>query len=634
MRIRSLLAGLACLATLLLMSCNKPSESNVAMDSTPTDNVKPVKPVVYQLFTRLFGNQVTNNVPWGTIEQNGVGKFSDIDTKALRGIRELGVTHIWYTGVPHHAVIRDYTDYGISNDDPDVVKGRAGSPYAVKDYYSVNPDLADDPARRLAEFEALIARTHAEGMKVIIDIVPNHIARGYESLHKPPGISDFGANDDVSVTYARDNNFYYVVGESFKVPLAQDDYRPLGGADHPMADGRFTEEPAKWTGNGARAAQPGHNDWYETVKVNYGVRPDGSFDFDDLPASFADRSCADINAFWESRDVPDSWRKFRHITQYWLGKGVDGFRYDMAEMVPVAFWSYLNCAIKATNQDAFLLAEVYNPALYRDYIDRGRMDYLYDKVGFYDTLRPVMEGKTGTDALAASHAQVLDIESHMLHFLENHDEQRIASDAFAGDARMGMPAMTVSALISRAPTMIYFGQEVGEPGDDDAGFGDPTRTTIFDYWGVPNHQAWMNGGEFDGGALSEGQRALRDFYRRVLALSRNAPAMAGDYQELHSFNRIGKMPQGYGDDLFSFARWNADQQLIVVANFSDTERRFTLELPRPLTEQLSISVGSTTLNNLLGDGTATIKTDDKGLTDIEISLPPLGSGVYEIPQAL
>ena len=319
------------------------------------------KPVVYQVFTRLFGNKNTTNKPWGTLAENGVGKFADFTDDALQGIKELGTTHIWYTGVPHHAVINDYSAYGISHDDPDVVKGRAGSPYAVKDYYNVNPDLAVDPANRLAEFEALIARTHAHGIKVIIDIVPNHVARNYESLSRPAGVNDFGAHDNTAVTYARDNNFYYVVGESFKVPAANNGLRPLGGQPHPLADGKFEENPAKWTGNGARAAQPDANDWYETVKVNYGIKPDGSEDFPALPAGFEQQSVTAHAAFWQDKDVPDSWRKFRDITHYWLDKGVDGFRYDMAEMVPVAFWSYLNSSIKARNPDAFLLAEVYQP---------------------------------------------------------------------------------------------------------------------------------------------------------------------------------------------------------------------------------------------------------------------------------
>ena len=150
------------------------------------------KIVIYHVFTRLFGNTNTNNKPWGTIEENGVGKFADFNKKALTEIKNLGVTHIWYTGVPHHAVINDYTEIGISNDDPDVVKGRAGSPYAVKDYYNVNPDLAKNPSNRLKEFKSLIERTHKAGMKVIIDIVPNHVARKYEGclLYTSPSPRD------------------------------------------------------------------------------------------------------------------------------------------------------------------------------------------------------------------------------------------------------------------------------------------------------------------------------------------------------------------------------------------------------------------------------------------------------------
>ncbi|WP_372649767.1 alpha-amylase family glycosyl hydrolase, partial [Draconibacterium sp.] len=227
----------------------------------PNHQQKPEKPdspqgkyVVYQVFTRLFGNTNTTNKPWGTIEENGVGKFNDFTDRALEEIKSMGVTHIWYTGVPHHDVITDYTEYGISNDDPDVVKGRAGSPYAVKDYYNVNPDLAIDPANRLAEFEALIERTHKHGMKVIIDIVPNHVARNYQSISKPEEVSDFGENDDTSVEYKRDNNFYYIPGEAFQVPEFLNGYQPLGGDDHPLSDGKFDENPAKWTGNGARLA--------------------------------------------------------------------------------------------------------------------------------------------------------------------------------------------------------------------------------------------------------------------------------------------------------------------------------------------------------------------------------------------
>jgi glycosidase len=559
-----------------LAACNQSSEQNQAASKPDQHSsaksvvaLEPIaqgKPVVYQIFTRLYGNTNTTNKAWGTLEENGVGKFNDIDETALKSIKELGVTHVWYTGVPHHAVIRDYTAYGISNDDPDVVKGRAGSPYAVKDYYNVNPDLAVDPAKRLQEFEALIARTHAQGMKVVIDIVPNHVARTYHSLSNPKGVKNFGADDDSTVEYARDNNFYYVVGENFKVPDAQGSYQPLGGDVHPLSDGKFDEKPAKWTGNGSRLAQPKFDDWYETVKINYGVRPDGTKDFPELPADYAQKDLLAHAQFWQGKDVPDSWVKFRQIAEYWLAKGVDGFRYDMAEMVPVEFWSYLNSAIKQKNPQAFLLAEVYNPAEYRNYIRLGKMDYLYDKVEMYDGLKAVMQGRSGTDVIASVQAGMSDIEEHMLHFLENHDEQRIASPEFAGSAEKAKPAMVVSTLISRSPTMVYFGQEVGEAGALDSGFGKPSRTTIFDYAGVPAHQRYMNAGKFDGGQSTGEEKSLREFYRELLNLSHHNAIANGGYHELHSHN-IGASA-GYGNSLFAFTRAADAQKWIVVSNFS------------------------------------------------------------------
>ena len=533
-------------------------ESRLA--SVPTVQAKPV---VYQVFTRLFGNTNSTNKPWGTIDENGVGKFSDFTPQALKSIKSLGTSHIWFTGVPHHALISDYTEYGIRGDDPDVVKGRAGSPYAVKDYYNVNPDLADDPAKRLEEFEALVARTHEAGMKVIIDIVPNHVARDYESLSAPEGVSDFGAHDDTSVEYARDNNFYYVVGEAFEVPDGGD-YKPLGGDSHPLSDGKFDEFPAKWTGNGARAAQPDINDWYETVKVNYGVRPDGTYDFPTLPEGFS----AEHAAFWEGKDVPDSWYKFRDIAHYWLDKGVDGFRYDMAEMVPVEFWSFLNSSIKQKAPDAFLLAEVYQPDKYRAYIQQGKMDYLYDKVGFYDTLKTIMQGSGAVSDLVAIHDEVRDIAPHMLHFLENHDEQRIASPDFAGDADKGKPALAVSALISRAPTLLYFGQDVGEDGSEETGFGDPTRTTIFDYAGVPAHQRFMNNGKFDAGQSTDKEKALHRFYKDIMNIAATNSAITGRYQSLHAPN-LNVEGSAYSEQQFAFLREKNGQGIIVLANFSE-----------------------------------------------------------------
>jgi glycosidase len=569
---------------------------------------QPQKAVVYQVFTRLFGNTKTTNKPWGTKAENGVGKFKDFTDKALREIKALGVTHIWYTGVPHRALIGDYTKYGISNDDPDIVKGRAGSPYAVKDYYNVDPDLAVNPAKRLEEFQALIARTHKNGLKLIIDIVPNHVARKYEGKSNPEGVRDFGADDDTSVEYRRDNNFYYIPGKPFEVPVSAD-YKPLGGEKRPLADGRFSENPAKWTGNGSRMAKPDSNDWFETVKINYGIKPDGTKDFPLLPDGFDQKDYRAHYEFWKGKDVPDSWKKFRDIALYWVAKGVDGFRYDMAEMVPYEFWSYLNSAIKMQRPDAFLLAEVYNPAEFRNYIRLGKMDYLYDKVNFYDKLKDILRNGHEAKDISKIQGDLADIEHHMLHFLENHDEQRLASPEFAGSGAAGKPLMVVSATISSAPTMVYFGQEVGEDGSEDGGFGKPSRTSIFDYIGVPAHQRWMNGGKFDGGGLSANEKDLREFYKKLLNFTLQSPAMTGEFREIHSANAE---TLNYGRDTYAFVRWADGERVIVLANFSrENGGNLELVVPEKINEEWALPDGSYTAEDQLTGRKFTLKVSGR-----------------------
>ena len=587
------------------------------------------KTVVYQVFTRLFGNTNSTNKPWGTLEENGVGKFNDFTDKALKEIKNLGVTHMWYTGVPHHNVITDYTKYGISNDDPNVVKGRAGSPYAVKDYYNVNPDLAVNVDKRLEEFKALIDRTHKAGMKVVIDIVPNHVARNYQGLTNPEGVEDFGASDDKTKTYDVNNNFYYIQGEYFEVPDYLPGFEPLGGQDHPLADGKFEEYPAKWTGNGSRLAKPGPHDWYETVKVNYGVRPDGKKDFDELPDGFDNEDYKTHFEFWKDKTIPDSWKKFRDIALYWTDFGVDGFRYDMAEMVPVEFWSYMNSSIKMKNPDVYLLAEVYNPSLYRDYIKKGKMDYLYDKVQLYDTIKHVMQGHGSTDNIPPIQEDLRDIEHHMLHFLENHDEQRIASSDFAGSAKKGKPAMVVSATISTSPTLIYFAQEFGEPGAEELGYGNPTRTSIYDYVGVPTLQRWVNDKKFNGGQSTDNEKALRDFYKRLLNFTINSSALAGNYQDIHAHNR--QNTEWYNDKVLSFVRWSDDEKLIVITNFNtENTYGFELGLPQDIIEKWNLIDGDYQVEDqLYNTYNSTLKVSNNQAT-VRIDIKPLESFILKI----
>jgi len=616
------------------LGCKTDSKS-LNSNKDVSENIKKVetkmkkKEVVYQVFTRLFGNTNTTNKPWGTLEENGVGKFNDLTPKALQEIKDLGVTHIWYTGVPHHAVITDYTESGISNDDPDVVKGRAGSPYAVKDYYNVNPDLAVNVENRLEEFEALIRRSHNAGLKVLIDIVPNHVARNYQSLTNPEGVTDFGADDDKTVTYNKNNNFYYNPGEPFKVPEWKNGYQPLGGENHRLADGKFEENPAKWTGNGSRASQPDMNDWYETVKVNYGVSLDGNKEFESLPNGFENEDWQAHYEFWKGKTVPDSWRKFKRIALYWTEKGVDGFRFDMAEMVPVEFWSYLNSSIKNANPDAFLLAEVYNPSLYRDYIRKGKMDYLYDKVQLYDTLKHVMQGHGKTDNIPPIQDDLRDIEHHMLHFLENHDEQRIASPEFAGSAEKGKPAMVVSATISTSPTMIYFGQELGEPAEEDLGFGDPSRTSIFDYGSVPSYLRWVNDRKFNGGQSTLAEKELRDFYSRLLNFTINSSALMGNYADIHAHNQ--QNTEWYNDKVLSFVRWDENEKLVIVSNFNaESTYGFELQIPKDIVLAWSLENGEYRMKDQLYNTYETTLKIDDNRAFMRVDVKPLESFILKL----
>jgi glycosidase len=612
------------ICTVLLSSACKTKD--LKMNGEKKEVMTENKIVVYQVFTRLFGNKNTNNKPWGTIEENGVGKFNDFTDKALQEIKELGVTYIWYTGVPHHALIRDYSAIGVSNDDPDIVKGRAGSPYAVKDYYNVNPDLAVNPANRLEEFDDLIVRTHNAGLKLLIDIVPNHIARKYEGKSNPAGVRDFGADDDVSVKYKRDNNFYYIPNSHFEVP---DIVKPLNGEGNPLSDGKFVEVPAKWTGNGSRMAKPDKNDWYETIKVNYGIRPDGSKDFPELPHGYDTKSYQEHFDFWKGKSVPSSWTKFRDIALYWTAKGVDGFRYDMAEMVPYEFWSYMNSAIKMKNPDAFLLAEVYNPNEYRNYILLGKMDYLYDKVETYDKLKDIIQGRSLPDGLSDIQKGMKDIEHHMLHFLDNHDEQRLASPEFAGTPEKGKPLMVVSTTISTSPTMVYFGQEVGEAGAENAGFGTYSRTSIFDYIGVSSHQRWMNNGKFDGGQLTQREKDLRDFYKRLLNFSINSSALMGEFEEIQTINR--QLTAGFDSGIYAYTRWSETQKLIVVTNFSwITTSTFELKIPSDIILKWKLKDGSYTITDQLYNTSKAQLEVVNGEGKVQIRIAPSESLIYQL----
>jgi glycosidase len=580
------------------------AETISTSDPNTTDEVpQDHKLVIYQLMTRLFGNKTAVNKYYGTLQENGVGKFNDINTTALQAIKKMGVSHVWFTGVLEHATMTNYNKDGIALDDADVVKGRAGSPYAVKDYYDVDPDLAVNVKNRMQEFEALVKRTHDNDMKVLIDFIPNHVARTYKSDAHPAGVVDLGQKDDKTKAFAPNNNFYYLPGKSFVVPAG---YNPLGPLSGPKEDKKFQEVPAKATGNDVFSEAPKVDDWFETIKLNYGV------DYQNGRAQ-------------HFSPTPDTWLKMRDILIFWTKKDVDGFRCDMAEMVPVEFWAWVIPELKKIKPDLIFIGEAYDAKTYKMYIEQGHFDYLYDKVGLYDGLRRLMRGEGTTEDITKVWSQESrGFTGHMLRFLENHDEQRIASKDFAGNPRAAIPAMTVSATLATGPVMLYFGQHVGEPAHGAEGFSsEDGRTTIFDYWGVPEHQKWMNGGKFDGGKLSDEQKQLHDFYTRLLTLTSQSDAIRrGKFYELQDANNLD---QQYNQrQLYTFVRYTDKQKLLIVANFSpDKTYKPTLRIPPNVLQLMGLNANQFyTYTDILNQAPA--------VQTLNVTLAPQSAYIFEI----
>ena len=518
------------------------------------------KIIIYQVFTRLFGNQVLTCKTNGSIDENGCGKMDNFTEQALEEIKKLGATHIWYTGVIAHATQTDYTQYGLSKDHPAVVKGKAGSPYAIKDYYDIDPDLAVNVEKRMEEFEALVTRTHDAGMKMIIDFVPNHVARQYKSLAKPEDVKDLGEDDDTTVSFSPNNNFYYIPGEELKGDI--DLYDPEAG--------KYTEMPAKATGNNKFDAWPNRTDWYETIKLNYGV------DY------YNNTGC-------HFSPIPDTWVKMRDILLFWSAKGIDGFRCDMAEMVPCEFWGWAIPQIKEKYPNIIFIAEVYNPQEYRNYIFNGHFDYLYDKVGLYDTLRSVICNNTSATAITGCWQSINDIQNHMLNFLENHDEQRIASDYFAGNPHKAFPGMIVSACMNTNPVMIYFGQELGESGMDTEGFsGRDGRTTIFDYWSIDSIRRWTNHGRFNTHLLNAKEKGIRNFYKTLLNICNEEKCIShGEFFDLMYVNMNSWQMDEHKQ--YAFLRKYEDEVLLIAVNFGDMNMRVAINIPEHAFQYLSMT---------------------------------------------
>lgn len=559
---------------------------------------KNKKIMIYQLLPRLFGNKLHNNIPYGTIEQNGSGKFADINEKALDGIKELGTTYVWYTGVIAHGTLTPYDKEGLPANNANVVKGRAGSPYAVRDYYDVDPDLAINVGDRMAEFEALVKRTHQKDLKVIIDFIPNHVARQYRSLAKPAGVKDFGEGDDQLLSFSAANDYYYIPGKTLIPPSPKSDVQtPLAG----LMQQKYTESPAKATGNNVFSEKPSIDDWYETIKLNYGM------DVQHHSAKhFSPR--------------PELWNKMRDILVFWTGKGVDGFRCDMAEMVPLEFWAWVIPELKKVNPDLIFIGEAYDPTTYKSFLTTGKFDYLYDKVGLYDGLKRLIRSEDHADVNDIR--KVWQVESagfgdRMLRFLENHDEERIASAGFVGKAELALPAMVVTATLSGGPVMTYFGQEVGEPARGAEGFGgEDNRTSLFDYWGIPEHQKWMNDGAWDGGRLGPEQKELRNYYVRLLQFAGTAEAVAkGQLWEIPVGGNMNKRMYGY-------VRYTANQRLLILVNF---DRHYRMESQVQIPQEILKNRKITNVVDKLSD----LKLNDIKENTIPVWVLPMSAQILE-----
>ncbi len=507
------------------------------------------KLIIYQAFPRIFTNTNDSCVPSGTYEQNGSGKLRDLTLKLLRSLKDMGVNTIWLTGIIEMATKTAFDDGRIPADNPNVVKGEAGSPYAIKDYYDVAPSLATETGRRMKEFEATVRRVHSAGLKLIIDFVPNHTARVYHSDSAPVGIEDFGAGDDISKFFARDNNYYYITNQRFA---------PSFDIAHPGTQ-PYVEFPAKATGNDCFTAFCGETDWYETVKLNYGWDPgDWSTHYD---------------------PVPDTWLKMLHILRFWAAKGVDGFRCDMVFMVPREFWHWAIPQVKKDYPGVIFIGEIYDVDAYRPFLEYCCFDYLYDKVNLYDTLKGIECNNMSAAQLSSCWQRVDGIGDLMLNFLENHDEVRFASREFAGNPAKAVPFLVVSAMISRGPFMIYYGQELGEMALDNEGFaGDNNRSTIFDYWSYDTLRRWYDNGRCSTRRLTPHEKWLRSVYSRVLNLCNSLEAVReGNFFDLMYVNL--RNPKFDPHRQFAFIRYSDSEAYLFVVNFDSKAANIGVNIP-------------------------------------------------------
>ena len=527
------------------------------------------KPIIYQMLPRLWGNDKARPKKNGTLSDNGTGKISDIDSNTLEYIKWLGCSHIWLTGMIRHST--QSSEEGCMASHPQFVKGKAGSPYAICDYYDINPYLADNPEDRIDEFKDLIKRVHEAGLKVIIDFVPNHVARDYGKISPAEDHPMLGREDDKSVHWKEENDFIYYPGCELQLPTAC-----------PKGMKPYHEMPAMATGNNCYSAEPGINDWFETVKINY----------------------CDFRT--------PTWDKMLDIVKYWASMGVDGFRCDMVELVPAEFMKWLIAEVKNEYPSVIFIAEVYKKELYNEYVRNVGFDFLYDKSGLYDTLRTIVEKNAedngmpvelwqSTMGITRSWQFLGDLQPYMLNFLENHDEQRFGSDFFGKDAKNTFAPLYTSLFLNTAPFMIYFGEEVGEKGMDEEGFsGRDGRTTIFDWWSIGSVRRLrkvIESGDYKSmdvktlvkaGMKREEAEVFVKFAEATRLASSDTAVTKGTTYDLCYCNLSS---DGFDKNRhFAFLRDYEDHTILFACNFSNREAHIRLTIPEHAFEWMEIPV--------------------------------------------
>lgn len=497
--------------------------------------------IVYQLLPRLFGNSVLNPVLNGNRKENGCGTLDDLNETAINSIKKLGVTHIWMTGILQHGSTTDYSSLSTPLVHPATVKGKAGSPYAITDFFELDPDLFSQPEQRWESFEKCLKRVQKAGMKVIIDFIPNHTARQYFHPAKRAKGIDLGQQDNVNQAFSPHNNYYYVPGEPLHLPNNYPDKKGL----------LFEEKPAKATGNDCFHSHPSEFDWYETVKLNYGHHPEtGEKHFD---------------------PIPGTWHYMLEVLMFWSSKGIDGFRCDMVEMVPVEFWCWALPKVREVFPHLIFIAEVYNPVHYHAFLFEAGFDFLYDKVDLYDQLILLLKGRGHANDLSKVWQKQEGFGHRMLRFMENHDEQRLACSEIAGNGHSALPAFVLTALFDRAPVMVYAGQEFGEPATGSSGFsGDDGKTTIFDYWNIPSVVRWNSGGNWDGKNLLLEEKELQEAYKIILNLALHQVAFSkGHFYDLQFSNQTNNYYPA--EKLYSFLRYFVNEVFLVACHFGSAD---------------------------------------------------------------